>query len=109
MTHLYRESWVVKIGLGAGDSRAGAAAEVLAGEADGDRALADRRGYSFDRAAAHVADREHPWQAGFEQVGISAQLFPGWRVAGLLAEIRTGDDEAVGVQLDRFSQPLCVR
>src|SRR4029077_9945586 len=41
---------------GGGGSRAGAAAEMLAGEADGDRALADRRGYSFDRVAAHVAD-----------------------------------------------------
>ena len=59
-------------GWGAGDSGAGAAAEVLAGKADSDRALADRRGYSFDRAAAHVADGEHSRQAGFEQVGISA-------------------------------------
>src|SRR5215831_5836081 len=105
----WRGSWAVKAGPGAGGSRAGAAAEVLTGEADGDRALADRRGYSFDRVAAHVAGREHARQAGFEQVGIAAQLFPGGRVAGLPAEVRAGDDEAVAVQLDRFSQPLRVR
>ena len=86
-----------------------AAAEVLIGEADGDRTLADRRSYSFDRAAADVTDGEHARQTGFEQVGIAAQLFPGGRVAGWPAEIRAGDNEAVAVQLDRISQPLGAR
>ena len=64
---------------------------------------------TFDRVATHVADCEHSRQAGFEQIGIAAQLFPGRRVAGLPAEVGAGDDEAVAVQLDRFSQPLRVR
>src|SRR5262249_60895189 len=91
---------------GAGDNRLGATTEVLAGEADGDRALADRGRNSFDRAAAHVADCKHARQTGFERVRSAAQIFPDCRVAGLRAEIRTGDDEAVAVQLDRVSQPL---
>src|SRR5262245_16954940 len=98
-----------KSGWRASDSRLGAAAEIFAGEADGDRALADCRGGSLDRAAPYVADRKRSRQAGFEQVRISPYLFPDWRVADLLAEIRTSDDEAVAVQLDRVSQPLGVR
>jgi hypothetical protein len=30
------------------------------------RAFSNRRGNSFDRSRAHVADREYAWQAGFE-------------------------------------------
>ena len=63
----------------------------------------------LDRAAAHVADREHARQAGLQQIGIPAQVPPGRPVAGLPAEIRAGDDEAVAVQLDGLSQPLRVR
>src|SRR5215468_9348711 len=79
---------------------AGTAFEVLIGEADSDRALADRGGYSFDRAAADVAGREHSRQTGFEQVGIAAELFPGGRGAGLPAEIRASDDESVAIEFD---------
>ena len=85
------------------------AAEVLAGEADGNRALTDGRGHPLDRATAHVADREHARQAGLQQIGVPAQLAPGRPVAGFPAEIRAGDDEAVAVQFDRLSQPLRVR
>jgi len=57
-------------------SRAEAAAmgEVLAGEPNGDRALADGGSDAFHRAAAHVADGEHPWQAAFDQVRIPAKF-----------------------------------
>ena len=51
-------------GGGAGGNQARAAAEMLADEADGDRALADGGGHPLDGATAHVADREHPGQAG---------------------------------------------
>ena len=50
----------------AGGGLAGAAAEVFADETDGNGALADGRGDSFDGAVPDVADREHARQAGFE-------------------------------------------
>ena len=89
--------------------RAAAVAEVFAREANGDGTLANRRRNSFDRAAAHVAEREHSRQAGFEQVGIAAELLPHGHCAGVAAEIGAGDDERVAVQLDRVTHPLHVR
>src|SRR5262249_39642320 len=63
--------------------RAVAAAEVFAGEADGDRAFADSGRDSFDGAAAYVADREYAGEAALEQVRIAAELVPLGCVARL--------------------------
>src|SRR5215469_132865 len=90
-----------------GGSEASAPAEVLADEADGDRALADGGSYPLDRAAAHITGREHAGHAGVQQVGIAVQPGPG----GLRkpAEVRPGDHEAVAVQSDGSGEPLGVR
>src|ERR1700722_3678669 len=86
-----------------------AAAEVLTGKPNRDGALADSRSDALDGAAAYVADCKHPRQAAFNEVRIPAELLPRRCATRVVAEIRTGDDEPVAVELNRFIQPMCVR
>ena len=75
-------------------------------ESDRDRALAHRRRDALDIAAAHVADREHSGQTGFEKM-----RRPGERPTRggqiVLRQIRPGLDESFGVERDAALEP-CV-
>src|SRR3954453_3916154 len=77
-------------------------------ERNRDRALTDRRGDPLDIAATHIADRENPRAAGFEEI-----RRPGERPTGsgqnVGAEIRAGLDEAFLVERDAAIQPARVR
>jgi len=70
---------------GRGGPRCRLRPEVLVDLADRHRSLPDRGGHPFDRAAAHVARREHTGLAGFR---VPKRVSAPVRDAGGSAEMR---------------------
>ncbi len=65
------------------------------------RAVADRRRHPFDRAGAHVADREHAAPAGFERELAFAGLVAGEKEAARIAlEARRRQPVGIGLGAD---------
>ena len=62
------------------------------------RTVADRGGNTFDRAGAHVADREHAAPAGFERQAVVADLFAGPQEAPFV-ELQPGCRQPIGIGL----------
>jgi len=57
--------------------------QIFVNQADCDGSLAYGRSHSPHRALAHIAGREHTWQAGLQQVRIAAQRPVFWPLISL--------------------------
>src|SRR5579872_266220 len=74
-------------------------------ELDDDGTFADARGDSFYGAVADIADHKDARDVRFEQAGIAVES-PGSGALAVVEEVRTGEDKAALVALDKVAKPL---
>src|SRR5579864_1291122 len=74
-------------------------------ELDDDGTFADARGNTLYRTVADIADHKDARDVRFEQAGIAVES-PGSGALAVVEEVRTGEDKAALVALDKIAKPL---